>query len=279
MQRFAIVGTAPSWQQTPWNDPGLHIASLNDAYRMKGFVRADRWYDTHPLDHFYVVPETQTKIFAHQVPPGHYVRPKGHVEWLGSQSIPVYLNPDYLTQHPAAASWRHAHPIPWEAISGHFGRYFTSSPALMMAHAMLEGYRDISAYGIHLASEAEYVDQRPQFEFIIGRLLGSGKQTMTVKDGMRHYETPDAHVALPAASPVLQSDHIYSFETKPRAYLEPLKWDYHRFGVKKQRALVGLIDGHWWQKRRFRRELAQWDAYQQDTQEQMQRLELSRRME
>jgi hypothetical protein len=51
--RVAIVGTAQSYLKTPWTDPGLTILSLNDAYNLPAFKRADAWYDFHPIDKFF----------------------------------------------------------------------------------------------------------------------------------------------------------------------------------------------------------------------------------
>ena len=245
--KVAIVGTAQSWKRTPWNDQSFLILSLNDAYQLtsQGFQRADEWYDPHPLDHFFHPPAGQG-IYAHQVPPGYYVRPPDHLKWLGSQTIPVWLHPDYVTQHPEAAKWAHARAFPKDALVAEFGRYFTSTPQWMMAHALTRGYSDFSIYGIHLATEQEYVEQRPGFEFLIGRVLGKGKLSIVVKDGMRHYETPDGHVALPEESPVLQSNFQYAFDIRPSAYLEPLKWEVHKLQVKRDRTINALKTRPWW---------------------------------
>ncbi len=239
----AIVGTAGSWKLTPF-DSGVEIWSLNDAYRMKGFKRASRWYDFHPLDHFYF-PKGDA-VHPAEVPVGHYVRPPGHLEWLANALIPVYLHPDYRTQYPAAAEWEHARPFPKAEIEDYFGRYMTSSPAWMLAQAVMEGVRDIHVYGIHLATESEYIEQRPNFEFLCGRVLGPSRATVTIKDGMRHYETPDGHIALPEISPVLQSTFQYAFQQRPAAKLDPLKWTVHKMTVKRERAVAALKNRPWW---------------------------------
>jgi hypothetical protein len=239
-ERIAIVGTAGSWKMVPWADPGLRIWSLNDAYRLAGFQRADRWFDFHPISRFFSVPVGQKAIYAHQIPPGHYVRPADHIDWLSRQQIPVYLHPDYLTQHPAAAEWKHARPFPKADVEAYFGTYFTSSPGWMLALAIMEGARDISIYGIHLATEFEYVQQRPNFEFLIGRVLGPGQIRTTTKDGMRHYDTADGHIALPEASPVLQSNFQYAFDQRPDAHVEPIKWELHKLQVKVGRKVEAL---------------------------------------
>lgn len=274
-QRAAIVGTAQSWQMTPFADPSMYIASLNDAYRMAGFVRADAWYDLHPLDKFYHPPQGQL-VYAHQVPAGHYCRPDTHKQWLAMQQIPVWLHPDYATQDPAAAAWPSARAFPRAEVEAYFGRYFTSSPAWMLAHLILQGYREVHIYGIHLATEQEYRDQRPQMEFLAGRFLGRGQQTMTVKDGLRHYETADAHLVFPEASPVLQADWQYALEPKPHnTYKEQLKWEAHKYAIKRERAVAALKTAPWWQsKKQLQDDLWTFEAYQADVQDQLQRVDL-----
>lgn len=243
MKRAAIVGTAESWKACPWNDPGLTICSLNDAHSLKP-PRVDAWYDMHPLDHF-IHPPGDRRMFAHEVLPGYYIRPAHHLEWLGKQHIPVYLNPDWQTQEPPDArdkvAWEilktrpNVQAFPRAPVAEYFGRYFTSSPALMMAHLIMQGCTELHIYGIHLSTENEYIEQRPNFEFLIGRMLGLGKIEMTVNDGMRTYATPNGRVILPVGSPVLQSDFQYAFEPRPRAALEPIRWEMHKIHAKRER--------------------------------------------
>lgn len=271
-ERMAIIGTAPSWAHTPWTDTGLFLASLNDAYQLKGFHRADAWYDFHPLNRFVFRQKTSKVIYAHEVPVGYYMRPEGHLEWLAAQQIPVYLHEDYLTQHPAAKDWPQARPIPRTAIEAHFGRYFTSSPALMIAHAILQGVKELHIYGIHLATEHEYIEQRPNFEFLIGRILGGGKMTETIKGGLRRYETPNGCVILPEASPILQSNFRYAVDVRPRAKLEPLKWEAHKVAIKRERVVAQLKTAPWWQRTHaLQEELWRLEAWQADVQEQLAR--------
>lgn len=272
-ERVAIVGTAGTWNMVPWNDPSLKVWSLNDAYRMKGFVRADRWYDFHPPDKWWGAPDGANKIFAHQIPVGHYVRPSTHKQWLLAQSIPVYLHPEYQTTWPDACGKPHVQALPHDVLFEEFGRYFTSSPAFMLAHAVMEGCRELHIYGIHLATEHEYIEQRPNFEFLIGRVLGPSKITQTNKDGLRYYETKDGLVVLPEASPVLQSEFVYAFEQRPRAALEPLKWEAHKLSIKRERALNTLRTAPWWKSlKQPREELIVLDAKLADVNEQMQRM-------
>lgn len=271
-ERVAIVGTAPSWRKTPWNDLGLQIASLNDAYRMKGFVRADAWYDIHPMDRFWTPPQDRA-VHAHEVPHGAYVRPEKHVEWLSQLQIPLYL------QSTPPEGWRHARRFPKEEIESHFGCYFKSTPAWMLAHAILQGAREIHIYGIHLSTEHEYIEQRPNFEFLIGSVLGSGKRRDVVKNGLRYYESPEALIVLPEDTPVMKADYQYAFDPKPGAHLAPLQWELHKVGVKSQRVTKQLLDRKPWTRTKpLKDELLRLGALRTDLTQQMQRLQLQAQM-
>jgi len=296
MERVAIVGTAATWTLTPWQDPGLAILSLNDAYRLKGFQRADAWYDLHPAHKYFFVPDPvegqpHPPVFAHQIPIDQYVRPASHQDWLAAQTMPVWLHPDHATQYPPSATWPAARAFPKAAIEAHFGRYFTSTPAWMLAHAVVQGATEVHIYGIHLATEHEYIDQRPGFEYLIGCVLGRGKQTITVKDHLRRYETQDGLIVLPEDSPVLSATFQYAFEPSPRKQLEPLRWEMHKAQVKRERTIQALKLAKWYwpwsvvddpkpdgtvEKRRvhtstLQTELWQYDALTQDCQERLAR--------
>lgn len=267
MDRVAIVGTANSWRQTPWSDPSLRIVSLNDAYHLKGFQRADEWYDLHPPDKWHLI---EQPIMAHQVPPGHYARPGGHVTWMRDQQIPIWLHPDYATLRPDLVG-PHLRAFPRAELQEAYGDYETSSPSWMVAHLYHRGFRHIEIYGIHLATEFEYMRQRPNLEYLLGRILGM-KVTKKVTGGMRYYEGTEAVVGLPESSPVLQSDFIYAFEPRPDAHVAPLQWDVHRYSVKRQRALKALIERRWYQRATpLRAELAWREAQLADAHEQLQR--------
>ena len=254
----------------------MHICSLNDAYRMHGFVRADAWYDLHPLDKFYAPVEGQI-LYAHQVPAGMYARPATHKQWLASQQIPVCLHPEHVTQDPASAAWPTARAFPWHEVAEYHGQYFTSSPALIMAHLMMQGCKEIQIYGIHLATESEYRDQRPQMEMLAGRFLGRGKLTKTTKNGLRYYETPDALLVFPEMSPVLQADWVYAIEPKPQTqHKEQLRWEHHKYSIKRERAIQALKVKPWWQRAApLQNELWQHEAALADVQDALQRIEIA----
>src|SRR3990167_2176255 len=228
--RCAILGTAPSWRKTPWDDPGLRIVSLNDAYSL-GFARIDEWYEIHPLHNLISIGPDRKAIYPHEIPPGHYLRPQTHLQWLApqAQTIPIWR------ADAPPADWPNAQRFPKEAIEAHFGRYFGSGPAWMLAHKIMQGYQEIHIYGIHLATEHEYREQRPNFEFLIGRVLGDGAVTETKANGCRRYETAHGAIVLPDERPLIQASYLYAFQPRPSSYHAPYQWELHKLGVKRER--------------------------------------------
>lgn len=193
-KRVAIVGTAQSWKQCPFDDPTLEIWGLNDAYTLN-FPRIDRWYELHPLDKFHYRPQHERVVYADSVPHGYYVRPEGHLEWLqqAAKAIPVFLQAEPPKGWPP-----NAQRFPIEAAEARFGSYFASGPAFEIAHAILEGASEIQVWGIHLSTEQEYRDQRPNFERMLGIAEGLGIK-----------------VIMAPTSPVLKHGWKYGYEPKP----------------------------------------------------------------
>lgn len=211
VERAQIVGTAPNWIQTRWDDPGLRIVSLNDAYSLQGFRRADEWYELHPLRKFYFRPKAQRAVYADQVPYGHYVRPEGHLEWLQQQAatIPVWL------QDAPPAGWPvNAQQFPKAALEAQYGAYWASGPSYMLLHLIARGVKELHVYGINLATEQEYRDQRSNWEFLLGRFLGREVKTVT-RDKCRYYEGRDALLVLPESCPILTHGWQYGYQSKP----------------------------------------------------------------
>ena len=188
-RRVAIIGTAPTWKSMPWDDPTLEAWALNDMHVLN-LPRADRWFDLHPLDKMYFRKDGKS-VFAGDVPAGFFVRPHNHIAWLKKQSIPVYQQ----EAHPEIPS---SVRFPKEAIEAKFGKHFASSPAWMIGLALLEGVTELHVYGIHLATEWEYIKQKPNMTFLLGLAAGLGVK-----------------VVLPKGCPLLAESHQYAFEEDP----------------------------------------------------------------
>jgi hypothetical protein len=183
---------------------------LNDAYVLPGFGRASAWFDLHPIPEMVFRPKGERKVRPEDAPVGGYLRPEGHLDWLKTRAFPVYLHDcreagchdvpvEKRTHQPYPfPAWPNAKPFPFKAIEQRFGAYFSSTPAWMLAWMLLKGYREVHIYGIHLATEWEYIHQRPNMEFLIGMALGHG-----------------IVFTIPHRSSLLKGKHKYAVEPKP----------------------------------------------------------------
>lgn len=223
-KRIAIVGTAPTWKECPFDDPTLETWLLNDMHVLPG-IRADRWFDLHPLDKMYFRDPGQ-KIYAHEVPVGHFVRPKGHLEFLRRQTIPVYV------QRAADLGSPNARTFPKAEVEQALGPYFASSPAWMVGLALLEGVTELHIYGIHLATEWEYQKQKPNMTFLLGIAAGRGVK-----------------LVLPKGSPLLRESHQYAYQPDPDLAKVKLQRRLEHFQQQLQIVEKQLKDQRWWQRK------------------------------
>ena len=65
-------------------------------------------------------------------------------------------------------------PLPKAAIEQACGTYMTSSIAWMIGLAITEGFSTIGVYGVDMAQQTEYEEQRPCCEYLIGLARGRG---------------------------------------------------------------------------------------------------------
>ena len=206
LKRCAILGTALSWTQCPFDDKTLEVWGLNDGYLL-GQPRAERWFDLHPFHQMHFRPQGERTVNQAEVPVGVYLRPAGHLEWLKTRPMPVFLaekRPDYPTSQtfPKDQLLEWFKPLwPLRLSRGKTIQpgpdYEVSTPSWMLMLAIAEGYQEIHIYGIHLATQWEYVQQRPNFEFLLGIAAGRGIK-----------------VVLPDASPICRASYRYAFEKK-----------------------------------------------------------------
>lgn len=204
VKRLAIVGTAQTWVQTPWDDATLEIASLNDAYVL-GFKRVNIWCDLHPTSEMVFTPKGQRAIHPHAAPVGAYLRPEGHLDWLRTCPCPVFMqraiggNTQRFPIEDVCAFWQPFWPyrIDPKGLVAEGKEYESSTPALMLMWAVMQGYTEIHIYGIHLATEWEYQQQRPNMEFLIGVAAGLGVK-----------------IVLPTKAPICKGTFRYAYEHK-----------------------------------------------------------------
>src|SRR5512139_336816 len=149
--KVALIGTAPSSRMlAPFTDPTWKIWGCSPGNQ--GILpRCDAWFEIHGN---LLWPEHK-----------HYGEP--YLNWLKSLTIPVYMQDNSLVPN--------AHKFPKDELVKEFGQdFFTSSFAWMMAFAIYSGAKELSLYGIDMASRDEYILQRPGFYYFrqMARLRG-----------------------------------------------------------------------------------------------------------
>lgn len=159
-----IVGFAPSWKETPWEDEDAEIWALNEFYKLaeqntdiKDRIRVDRWFEIHNLER----------------PPKN--NPE-HLGFMSKLSIPLYVLKkwDFL-QNDNQIVFPFNEVCDWLKARGHIGyRYFTNSISWFIALAIMEGFEEIHVYGVDMAVDndkvgnSEYAYQKPSCEYMLG---------------------------------------------------------------------------------------------------------------
>ncbi len=181
VRKVAIVGFADSWKEAPFTDESYEIWGLNELH--KYVPRWNRWFELHDA--------STLGVTTRDLSEGEQKR---HLDWLAKQEgKPIYMQPQFCDgRFPAAV------PLPLQDLIDKFGRYFTSTIGYMVGMALLENYDVIELYGIDLASDVEYPQQRPNTEYLIGIGRGMGK-TVTVCE----------------SSALLKAGHLYGYEQAP----------------------------------------------------------------
>ena len=95
--------------------------------------------------------------------------PVKYAQWLASHNLPMIVGENFPLKNGFEV-------YPYKAVEEMYGAlYLTSSPAYMLAYALLRGATDIALYGVDLSvGDHEYFWQRPCVEAWIGFAKGRG---------------------------------------------------------------------------------------------------------
>jgi len=189
---WVCMGTSPdSCGLAPWNEDGIEEwIGLNDAHQL-AFMRMDkitRWCQIHQKWRY------MRKNPRYDI---------DHWAWLQkNHPFPIYMqrhDPDV----PSSV------PIPLREIcerflAGKFSRgdayervlQFGSTFSYIIPMALMEGAQRVEFYGVELAQEVEYIEQRPSTHFWIGLASALGMEvyvprvTRILRDHFYGYEYP-----------------------------------------------------------------------------------------
>jgi len=189
--KLCIVGFAPSWNETPWDDETFDIWGINELYlqvikeygRMRRFTT---WFEIHN-------PFSPTRnIPAHHEWMKKWDKPilmQQHYDWIpNSIPIPKDLIIDFFNQNFVI-----------DKVGGSFSDY-SNQISVMTAMAIVLGYKEIHIYGVDMAQWSEYAWQRSSCQFFIGYAAGCGMR-----------------VLVPLTSELCKYPGFYGFETDNRA--------------------------------------------------------------
>lgn len=160
--KIAIVGGAPQTRElAPFGDESWQIWVLGNQidYYAAEEKRADLVFEVH---------ENLTE----------HKDPEKYLEFVKAFGAPMVVSPKY-------SEW--GEPYPYEAANALLdGEYLTSSPAYMMAYAILQGATEIGIYGVEMAiDDHEYFKQRPSMYAWIAYAKGRGiKITIPEESGL-----------------------------------------------------------------------------------------------
>ncbi len=182
-KKVAIVGFAGTRDMAPYKDESFEIWSVNNLYSF--IPRTDRIFELHPKE-----------LLEHRE---HHGAPGGeHLSALKQMGIPIYMQEKY-EDIPSSVEY------PLQAMIECFGiprmdgkqkdAYFTNSISFMTALAITEGFKVIHLYGVDMAVNTEYNEQRPSCEYYIGIAKGMG-----------------IDIRIPVASDLLKTRFIYGYE-------------------------------------------------------------------
>ncbi len=177
--RVCIVGFAEGHRaDAPFLDDDIELWGINTLHKVLPGKRWDRWFEIHDLAKFYSDDEE-------------------HRKFLADAAFPIYVRGQDLA---VAAEWGiDAVAYPRDQILAQFQPYFNNTVSWLLAMAIMMGFKEIQIYGVDMAQDnvmhAEYSEQRPSCEWLLGIAQGQG-----------------IRVVIPPGSDLLKASHLYGFD-------------------------------------------------------------------
>ncbi len=152
----ACCGFAPtSREYIPFDDPNVDIWIMNECGKQTWIKRYDAVLQLHSRSNF-------MRTNNHNDP--------NHPDWLRQHhNKPIYMQKQWPDVPDSVR-------FPIEEYINIFGRYGTSSAAMMLGLAYILGYDRAELYGFEMASDSEYFYQKAGFEYVIGMCAGKGME-------------------------------------------------------------------------------------------------------
>lgn len=155
--KVSIIGGGPGWEKANFeNEEVWVLGNQMDRYQDK---RVTRIFEIHE------------NLSQHD---------KVYPQWLIDHNIPLVVAENF-------PPCRHSIVFDYESAALFIGENFSSSPAVMMAQAIMDGATEIDIYGVIMAlDEHEYFMQRPSMEQWIGYAKGLGIKVTIHNSSLGH---------------------------------------------------------------------------------------------
>jgi hypothetical protein len=149
-RKIAILGSSSdSLVCAPWNDPSWSLWGCSGATHAQ-MKRHDSWFELH--DYSSCMPLWSPE----------------YIQFLRTTDRPVFMH-DVHPEIPASIAF------PRDELINTFGRFFfTSSIAWMLAYALTLDPDEIGLWGVDMAADGEYAEQRPGCHHFITAALHRG---------------------------------------------------------------------------------------------------------
>lgn len=145
--KIAIVGAAYSFAEAPFDDPRWQIWACGDKFCM-GLPRVDRFFEIHAAE-------------------GIPVQGKRYERFIAETDAEVWV------MDPKVRADAIMYPRQ-RIIDLHGTEFLSSSVAWMMALAIDEGAAEIGLWGVDMATDSEYAEQRAGCKYFEKQARGRG---------------------------------------------------------------------------------------------------------
>ena len=152
--KVGIVGFTGHRHEAFGRGDDWEIWGINELHRHHDIRLFHRWFEIHEREDF------ENRGEGHPGDPDH-------LKSLGTFDVPVYMH-QHWDDIPTSVPFPRDEIIAWHNERGNRGDYQTSSISWEVAHALMLGAEEIGIFGVDMANNTEYAEQRPCLEYWIG---------------------------------------------------------------------------------------------------------------
>lgn len=166
MKKLAIVGTSYGKEKAPYKSKNYEIWVMAFALIQEEVKRFDKIFEIHRKD--------------------EYVRDTAELIYKTNKPVYMQKKDDKV---------KNCLLFPFDEIFEKYGNYFTSTWSLCLVFAIMQGFKDITLYGVNFETNRERTIERACIEYWIGYFRGQGYK-----------------INIYSKSPLLKSNYVYGID-------------------------------------------------------------------